>query len=203
MSFNERKSEIRHFDGEPITPKPPIPSKASFDFLGYKLTAEQRVGDARARKVWLTIADTKLKLMKTRVYLSLKAFAKNGDGAMLIDRLRILSGNYRVNRRGINAISQSKYIYAGIYYNYWRCGEYIDGKLRPSAPAVLREVDNFLHGHMKSKNSKFKLALAVKLTPAQRHILDKVSFERGFIGRRIVRVPFARFSRLKAIWRNV
>src|SRR3546814_6805343 len=80
---------------------------------------------------------------------------KDGDGAMLVDRLRVLAGNYRINRRGINAVRRSRYIYAGVYYNYWRCGEYIHGKHHPSAPISLREIDNFLHGHMKSRGSRF------------------------------------------------
>ncbi|MBB6190275.1 hypothetical protein FHS51_000478 [Sphingobium wenxiniae] len=141
--------------------------------------------------------------MKTRIYLSLKTFMKDGDGAMLVDRLRVLTSNYRINRRGINAIRRSRYIYAGIYYNYWRCGEYIDGKHYPSAPASLREIDNFLHGHMKSRGSKFKTTLELRLAPVQRRVIDSLSFERGFAGRRMVRVPFSRFSKLKAIWRNV
>lgn len=203
MSFNRDKSEVRHFDGEPIDPRPAEPSTASFDFLGYKFTAEQRVDLGRPRKVWLAIADRKIRLMKTRVYMSLKAFTKDGDGAMLVDRLRVLTGNYRINRRGINAIRRSRYIYAGIYYNYWRCGEYSDGRHHPSAPTSLRQVDNFLHGHMRSKGSKFKSALDLRLTAIQRQMLDGLSFERGFAGRRMVRVPFARFSKLKAIWRNV
>lgn len=141
--------------------------------------------------------------MKTRVYLALKAFMKDGDGTMLVDRLRVLTGNYRINRRGINAIRRSRYIYAGVYYNYWRCGEYLNGKHQPSTPSGLRQVDNFLHGHMKSKGSRFRHALEQRLTPIQRHTLDSISFERGFAGHRRVRVPFARFSELKAIWRNV
>src|SRR3546814_4980177 len=58
--------------------------------------------------VWLAIADRKTRLMKTRIYLSLKAFMKDGDGAMLVDRLRVLAGNYRINRRGINAVRRSR-----------------------------------------------------------------------------------------------
>jgi len=203
MSFNKSKSEVRHFAGEPIDPPPSVPTTASFDFLGYKFTAEQRVNREKPRKVWLAIAERKTCLMKTRIYLSLKTFMKDGDGAMLVDRLRVLTSNYRINRRGINAIRRSRYIYAGIYYNYWRCGEYIDGKHYPSAPASLREIDNFLHGHMKSRGSKFKTTLELRLAPVQRRVIDSLSFERGFAGRRMVRVPFSRFSKLKAIWRNV
>src|SRR3546814_341443 len=128
--------------------------------------------------VWLAIADRKTRLMKTRIYLSLKAFMKDGDGAMLVDRLRVLAGNYRINRRGINAVRRSRYIYAGVYYNYWRCGEYIHGKHHPSAPISLREIDNFLHGHMKSRGSRFRRSLELRLTPIQRQTLDSLSFER-------------------------
>lgn len=51
MSFNREKSEVRHFDGEPVDPKPATPSTASFDFLGYKFTAEQHINRERPRKV--------------------------------------------------------------------------------------------------------------------------------------------------------
>src|SRR3546814_1963832 len=79
----------------------------------------------------------------------------------------------------------------------------IHGKQHPSAPISLREIDNFLHGHMKSRGSRFRRSLELRLTPIQRQTLDSLSFERGFVGRRMVRVGFSRFSKLKQIWRNV
>src|SRR3546814_15004474 len=123
MSFNKEKSAVRHFAREPIEPRPAVPSTASFDFLGYKFTAEQRVHRERPRRVWLAIADRKTRLMKTRNYLSLKAFMKDGDGAMLVNRLRGLAGNYPLKRRGINAVRRSRYNHEGGYFNYWVCGE--------------------------------------------------------------------------------
>jgi hypothetical protein len=202
MAYNKAKSDEYAFAGDAATPPDPLqPSTASFDFLGYRFTAEQRIYRDRPRKLWVSIASKKTKLMKTRVYLSLKTFLKDGDGNMLVDRLRVLTGNYRINRRGINAIRRSRYIYAGIYYNYWRCGEYINGVHRPAAPESLRDVDRFLHGHMKTGGGKFRAALSALPLP-QRRRLDGLSFERGFEGRRMVRMPFQRFSKLKAIWRN-
>jgi hypothetical protein len=203
MAFNREKSHEYAFAGD--TTNPPNaqlpPSTASFDFLGYQFTAEQRVGRDLQRRLWVSIADKKIRLMKTRVYLSLKTFLKDGDAAMLVDRLRVLTGNYRINRRGINAIRRSRFIYAGIYYNYWRCGEYTNGVHIATAPESLRDIDRFVHGHMKTRGGKFRAALG-RLTLSQRRRLDTLSFERGFAGRRIVRVPFQRFSKLKAIWRN-
>lgn len=201
MVFNKEKSHEYAFAGETSNPPNAQPSTASFDFLGYKFTAEQGINRDRQRKLWVSIADKKTRLMKTRVYLSLKTFLRDGDGNMLIDRLRVLSGNYRINRRGINAIRRSRYIYAGIYYNYWRCGEYANGIHQPAAPESLREIDRFLHGHMKTHGGKFRAAIS-RLSLPQRRRLDSLSFERGFEGRRMVRVPFQRFSKLKAIWRN-
>src|SRR5690606_20203750 len=128
MAFNKEKSREYDFAGDSGNPpNSSQPTTARFEFLGYQFTAEQRVKRDRARKIWVSIADKKVRLMKTRVYLSLKSFIKDGDGDMLVDRLRVLTGNYRVNRRGVNAIHRSRYIYSGIYYNYWRCGEYING----------------------------------------------------------------------------
>src|SRR3546814_13653971 len=127
---------------------------------------------------------------------------KDGDGAMLVDRIRVLAVNYRINRRGINAVRRSRYIYAGVYYNYWRCGEYIHGKHHPSAPISLREIDNFLHGYMKSRGSRFRRSLELRLTQIQRQTLDSLSFDRGFLGRRMVCVAFYPFLKREAIWRT-
>src|SRR3546814_5477172 len=134
MSVNKEKAEVRHFAREPIEPRPAVPSTASFDFLGYKFTAEQRVHRERPRRVWLAIADRTTRLMKKRIYLSLKAFMKDGDGPLQVDRLRVLAANYRINRRGRNAVRRSRYLHAGVYYNYWRSGDYIRGKNHTSAP---------------------------------------------------------------------
>src|SRR3546814_9364858 len=103
MSFNKEKSEVRHFAREPIEPRPAVPSTASFDFLGYKFTAEQRVHRERPRRVWLAIADRKTRLMKTRIYLSLKAFMKEVDCEMLVTRLRVLASNKRITQLDLNA----------------------------------------------------------------------------------------------------
>src|SRR3546814_17595196 len=79
MSFNKEKSEVRHFAREPIEPRPAVPSTASFDFLGYKFTAEQRFHRERPREACQAIADKKNLIMKTPSSLSLKAFMKEGD----------------------------------------------------------------------------------------------------------------------------
>src|SRR3546814_2712537 len=73
----------------------------------------------------------------------------------------------------------------------------------PSAPISLREIDNFLHGHMKSRGRRFRRSLELRLTPIQRQTLDSLAFERGFVRRRMVRVASTRFSKLKANCRNV
>ncbi|WP_218018162.1 antiviral reverse transcriptase Drt3a [Sphingomonas azotifigens] len=207
MKFNASKSDMKSFDGEmnPLDAKKqpiPAPSTASFDFLGYSFKAEQRVRRDKPRVVWLSIAEKKVKLIKTRIFLSLKAFEENGDSQALVDRLCVLSGNYRINRRGVHAIRRSRFIYAGIYYNYWRCGEYRNGNHVPTTPDCLSDIDNFMHGFLSGKASPFGAKIAATLTPAQKARLKRLSFARGFEGKRMVRIPFNRFSKLKAIWRN-
>lgn len=207
MKFNASKSDMKSFDGEknPLdASKQPIPapSTASFDFLGYSFEAEQRVRRDKPRVVWISIADKKVKLIKTRIFLSLKDFQKNDDSQKLLDRLRILSGNYRINRRGVHAIRRSRFIYAGIYYNYWRCGEYRNGSHVPTTPDCLGDIDKFMHGFLNGKGSPFSAKIAARLTPVQKARLKRLSFSRGFEGKRMVRIPFNRFSKLKAIWRN-
>src|SRR3546814_13386584 len=88
MSFNKEKSEVRHFAREPIEPRPAVPSTARFDFLGYKFTAEHLVHRERPRRVWLAIAGSKSRLMKTLCSLFLTAFIKTGEG----DRKRGMTG---------------------------------------------------------------------------------------------------------------
>lgn len=207
MKFNLKKSDVKDFAGDKNpkgTPKGPGFSytTAKFDYLGYRFEAEQRINDNGHRKITVSIADKKITLLKTRVFLSLKSFERNNNGGMLVDRMRILTGNYRINRRGISVISGSRYIYAGIYFNYWRCGTYASGLHTPCLPEVLRQVDKFYHSHLKSAASPFRAALDAGLTLPQLEALKRMSFERGYLGKRMVHMPFQRFAKVKAVWRN-
>lgn len=207
MAYNEAKSDMKAFAGDMNPPGlkkgPGLEyTRAAFDYLGYSFEAEQRGGDKSHRKVFVSIARKKIKLMRTRVYLAFKSFEKSHDVGMLYDRMRVLTGNYRINRRGISAIARSKHIYAGIYYNYWRCGTYVSGRHEPSFPLGLRDVDRFYHSHLKSKASHFRHEIDTHIAKPQLDKLGRISFERGFVGRRVVRVPFSRFAKLKAVWRN-
>src|SRR3546814_15600078 len=102
--------------------------------------------------------------MKTRIYLSLKAFMKYGEGAMLVDRFRVLAGDYRINRRGINAVRRSRYIYAEVYYHYWRSGEYIHGKHNQTATISLRASDNVWPDTITSRGGRVGRVSEIRMT---------------------------------------
>jgi hypothetical protein len=195
MVFNKKKCDTVDFTGR-------TPGVKAFEYLGYRLSTTAGIGGKDARPVEVTISSAKVARLKTRIILTLKAFQRNHDGKLLIDRLRLLSSNYQVNRRGISAWLRGKRVRSGIYYNYRRCGRYVGSDFVEQRPTELADLDKFTHTLLKSPRSRFHNALTMHLTAAQRTTLKTISFSRGFTSRRLIRVPYKRLAKLKEAWRN-
>jgi hypothetical protein len=196
MAYNTSKSSVTAFAQKPAT------GNAFFEFLGYRFTASNGIGNKKPRKVEVTISERKLKLLKSRVFLSLKSHKTIPDPALLLDRVRLITSNHEVHRRGISAVGSSRYVRAGIYYNYQRCGTYEGGAFIQVIPTQLDELDNFLFGLMKGSKSPFKALLSATMTKAQRDALFKMSFRMGFQHRILVSFPYPRMAQMKKAWRN-
>lgn len=196
MEFNQKKCALVDF-----TRKDPGVEKA-FEYLGYRLSTIAGIGGKNPRPIDVTIAAAKIKRLKSRVVLALKAFRRDHDGDLLIDRLRLLSANYQINRHGVSTWLRGKRVRSGIYYNYRRCGRYVGADFTEAVPPALAELDNFTHMLLKSPRSEFSGVLAAHLSADQRARLATVSFRLGFASRRMVRVPYARLAVVKGAWRN-
>lgn len=144
MHFNPKKQELVD------CAKKDQGIEKAFEYLGYRLSTASGMGGDKPRVVDVTISTAKIKRLKSRVILTLKAFRKDGDGGLLLDRLRFLSSNYQINRHGASNWIHGKRVRSGIYYNYRRCGRYKASEFESVVPQSLAELDNFTHGLLKS-----------------------------------------------------
>lgn len=158
------------------------------NFLGYKFKFLDIASKNKRADVAISIADSKIKKIKTRIVLALKDFSKRREFDLLRDRILFLTGNYTVR-----VASNDKRVKAGIYYNY---------RLLPlreeETLTVLHDLNSFLRKAIYSKTLKFVSAL----TPAQRHELGRFSFLSGFQNRRLVRLLPQRIYQVKECWQD-
>lgn len=196
MHYNDKKSSKTDFTGKAAN------VEKAFEYLGYRLSTRDPTGGSKPRKVDVTISLAKIKRLKSRVILSLKSFQKNHDADLLIDRLRLLSSNFQINRHGAATWYRGKRVRSGVYYNYRRCGTYAGSEFTEVVPVALAELDNFTHTLLKGASSQFKTALLTYLTQGHRRRLSGISFRLGFVSRRLIRLPYARLAVVKGAWRN-
>jgi len=99
-----------------------LPPTKSFEYLGYNFDIESgQIPKYVKRDFSTTISQTKLNKIKSRIYLSFNSFSKDGNFPLLIDRIKFLSGNYRIMRNRINHKAPRKMVRAGISFSYRRC----------------------------------------------------------------------------------
>ena len=196
MEFNQKKCDVVDF-----TKKDSGVEKA-FEYLGYKLSTLAGTGGKIARPIDVTVAPAKIKRLKSRVVLSLKSFRKTHDGDLLIDRLRLLSANYQLNRHGVSTWLHGKRIRSGVFYNYRRCGRYAADVFTEIVPESLSDLDNFVHTLIKSPRSEFRGVVSSHLNAGQLARINRISFRLGFASRRMVRMTYGRLATVKAAWRN-
>ena len=197
MKFNLSKSHSRSFF--PIKNNDEM---RNFDYLGYNFaanTASPRKGDPRICSV--TISDSKIRRIKTRLYLSFKSIRPNEHG-LFLNRVRYLSGNYRVDRLPGYFELRGNFTRSGIFYNYKRCGNHSGPHHRPMSLQQLIELDWFYHNLLSSPKSEFSGVLQ-SIQPAILAKLRRISFHKGHSLKLSAKIPPASIGRIKSIWRNV
>jgi len=172
------------------------------DYLGYRFSTENGTGARTPRTIEVSISPDKIKRVKTRVILSLKSYKKHGDTSLLIDRMKLLSSNYQLQRHGVSFWGARKRVRSGIYYNYRRCGLYAGSEFTPKCPSSLSSLDNFTHHLLRSPHSEFHTRLRAEMNTHQWRQLGKVSFRLGFQSKRLVRQSYARLAQVRKAWRN-
>jgi hypothetical protein len=163
MSFNPDKSDEYFLPGKSSSPNDEI----DFEYLGYSFSALQQKERADSRVVNVRVSRKKINKIKSKIILSLKSHAKTGDDLLLRDRLKFLSGNYRVKRSNVTSHKKVSYVHSGIFYNYQMCGTYfVRSGLRHELPydcVELKALDGFYNSILSSciKN------MSNKITPSQ------------------------------------
>lgn len=125
-------------------------------YLGYLF-------DKKGGKVSLTIAPSKLCMIKTRITRSFVSYAKTHDYDLLLNRVKFLTGNFMMYSH-----SSLAPIMAGIYFNYKQATE----------SDCLHDLDAFYQRLLHCKTGKIGTRLT--FTDEQMRQLKKYSFYFGF-----------------------
>ncbi|SCC79258.1 antiviral reverse transcriptase Drt3a [Saliniramus fredricksonii] len=183
--------------------EPKLPPVAKYSYLGYDFVADEKVSSDSSREFNISISATKLLKRKTRIFLSLHAFLKDGDARLLIDRLNYISTNQSVYKTRHSHGARKQKIRTGIHYNYARCGHYPaskNGRIRSKHNAhELIAIDVVLRNILWGSQSEF--AKAISSLPS--HIQDdlrRISFAQGFKKRLMKRFTRQRMAEICKVW---
>lgn len=197
MLFNASKSSVHPFVA------PVHQQQSAIEFLGYRFARSDAAGKAHPVDVTVSIARGKILRLKSKVAVSLKTYAKDRNFPLLLDRLRFLSGNYRVYRFGVQTIGSTKYIRSGLYYNYRHCGVYTKGVKATPLREQLLDLDRFFHSCVFSKSHPIGGRVSKALNKMEMARVKQISFLRGFEEKRFEKFDPKRISEMKTVWRNV
>lgn len=128
-------------------------------YLGYSFSQKGK------KDVEITIADKKVKVIKTRITKSFVRFAKDGNYNKLKNRIKFLTGNCTLYNS-----STLQPIKVGIFFNYNMI----------TTLRVLYELDEYYQKLLHCKTGKLGIRLDAQMSVAQRTELTKYSFVFGF-----------------------
>lgn len=135
------------------------------EYLGYKFTTKTI---KNKKSLTISIADKKIKKIKTRITLALLDFIKTNDFDLLDKRVKFLTGNFSVKKN-----KEGNDLKAGIYYNYSHVTNY----------NVFDNLNNYFRKALHSKSGNFGNNLSAKLSTSQRNTLSNYSFKYGFFNK--------------------
>jgi hypothetical protein len=162
----------------------------SFEYLGYQFNVaveKHRKESLGRREVWLDVAESKVKKIKTRIVKSCLAFIRDGDFGLFDRRIRHLTSNMSLmdRSRGIRRV-------VGIHYNY-PLVDYAETR-------ALRELDIFLRNLLFS--TKGRVFRKLKLTQPQRARLARYSFFAGAKGKRFHQLGVKALGQVQGAWKH-
>jgi hypothetical protein len=199
------KTEIANLASLPDTNENPCTEPASeFTYLGYLFECENGIRAQKSRQILVKISRDKIKVRKTRIILSLKAFHKDKNTDLLLNRIKFLTSNFEIRKMGHTHGPKRARVKTGIYFNYQKCGLYRHGKQGPekvsAAPNELKELDGFLASLLWGKNSQFRTGIQASFTPKQLTELKSLSFYKGFTEKMTVRFNRSSVSEIRKAW---
>ena len=179
------KIEIRKKDNSAKIDSPP----KILEYLGYKFT---RTKD----QLNIKIADKKISRFKRRIYYTIKDYCKTNDKQLLIDRLRFLSGNYKIN------VGFGK-VLAGIRCNYKLLTFNTHKDQLDHYHNQLSELDKYLHSILRSKELKIGESVDYNLHKDRlfnNPQIARISFLHGYDKTIVSNFDLTRISEIRKVW---
>lgn len=149
------------------------------DYLGYHFCL-----CSNSKMLVIKISENKINKIKSRIVYSFVDYFRNKDYKLLKNRIKFLTGNYRVYKN--NSI-----IKIGIYYNYKHI----------TTIEQLEKLSLFLRSIIFAKNGKFGQKIDHLLTMKQKKELAKYSFENGFKEKIIHNFNFTKIREITKCWK--
>lgn len=182
------KSEVmsRLYNGLELNDKKTYYSKIGddnfVDYLGYSINLKDL---SKTR-----ISKKKINKIKKRIALSIRSFIhKDNDFDLLIDRMKFLSGNSKLEISG-----RKKKLIVGFRYQFLECREEV-------VSDQLKLLDSFYNGILHSKKYNASKALKSRLSASQFCKLKKISFHAGYMKKMTHEFGRKRISLIKDAWR--
>lgn len=160
-----------------------IKENKPLEYLGYQFTTETIKNQ---KTLNISIANKKIKKIKTRITLSFLDFIKNGNFDLLENRIKFLTGNFSVRKN-----TEGNDLKAGIYYNYSHITDY----------DVFDDLNLYLRKALYSKSGNFGSRLSAKIDNSQRLMLANYSFKHGFFKKVFCPFSFEQMIDIKDCWR--
>lgn len=148
-------------------------------YLGYEFSHN-------GREIDISIADKKVKKIKTRIVRSFINYQKNNDFNLLKNRIKFLTGNITLEKTDLERIN------VGIFYNYKLISE--NGKRK------IRELDCFYQKILNCKSGKLGVFLSRNLLHGQKKRLKSYSFLFGFENKVRHSFSFQEMKEIKRCW---
>lgn len=183
-------SKTRHHDFLPFDKKNITGIESEFAFLGYVFRVSRAKRDQAnriSRDVEIDISEKKIRRIKTRICIAFLKFIEDRNFNDLVNRIRLLSANYT-----LYDVQTGRMRKAGLFHSYHLIG--------PQQSTSLKELDNFYHKMVLSKNGKICQILQTILTKSQRSDLLRYSFERGFCYRLYFSFDINDITQLRRCW---
>jgi hypothetical protein len=140
--------------------------------------------EGKAFNLRISIADKKVKKIKTRITLSFMDYSKNFNFNLLNNRIRFLTSNY-----GIKKTSKGNTLKSGIYFNYPHLTD----------TTQLMELTEYYRKILYCKKGKLGTALTF-LSLIQRNKLKKYCFVAGFHNKIYKSFTYSQMAEIVRCW---
>lgn len=154
-----------------------------FDFLGYSFNFKNLSVKDSSKNIEIDISQKKAARIKSRIYLSINDYLKNGNFRLLENRIKFLTGNHFIS----NGKHRTDRMKSGVYYNY----------IHITSIKEYEKLDCYLKKmiFMKSKTN-------ISLTETHKNTLKKYSFVSGYRNKRIETFDGNQINKIKGCWNN-